>query len=148
MKHVYRCDHCSYVGTEEDVRNHESICCNNYLYVDIDGNPVHVGDKVWKWIDCIEAVVVEIDTKQKTGEPYFKLMTNDGEHEFAFGRDITICEPDVHDRINSLILMEATMYLANKESEWVYLSSALDACRKRLYGRFLDRVCKEGYLKY
>ena len=30
MKPVYKCDYCSYMGTEEEVKEHEPVCSNNY----------------------------------------------------------------------------------------------------------------------
>lgn len=30
MKPVYKCDYCSYTGTEEEVKAHEEKCFNNY----------------------------------------------------------------------------------------------------------------------
>ena len=30
MKQVYKCDYCSYMGTEEEVKKHEPTCHNNY----------------------------------------------------------------------------------------------------------------------
>ena len=30
MKPVFKCDYCQHIGTEEDVREHESICMENY----------------------------------------------------------------------------------------------------------------------
>lgn len=30
MKPVYKCDYCSFMGTEEEVRNHEPLCHENY----------------------------------------------------------------------------------------------------------------------
>ena len=30
MKPLYRCDYCTYTGTEEEVNNHEAICIKNY----------------------------------------------------------------------------------------------------------------------
>lgn len=30
MKPVYKCEYCSYMGTEEDVKEHEPVCSNNY----------------------------------------------------------------------------------------------------------------------
>ena len=30
MKPVYKCDYCDFMGTEEDVRKHESECYHNY----------------------------------------------------------------------------------------------------------------------
>lgn len=30
MKQVFKCDYCSFMGTEDEVREHESICTNNY----------------------------------------------------------------------------------------------------------------------
>lgn len=30
MKPVYKCDYCSYMGTEEEVKDHESKCFDNY----------------------------------------------------------------------------------------------------------------------
>lgn len=30
MKPVFKCDYCKFMGTEEEVREHESICVYNY----------------------------------------------------------------------------------------------------------------------
>lgn len=30
MKPVFRCDYCSKMGTEEEIREHEPICTDNY----------------------------------------------------------------------------------------------------------------------
>lgn len=30
MKPVYKCDYCSYMGTEEEVKEHEPKCFDNY----------------------------------------------------------------------------------------------------------------------
>ena len=30
MKPVYKCDYCSFMGTEEEVRDHEPLCMENY----------------------------------------------------------------------------------------------------------------------
>lgn len=30
MKPVYKCDYCSFMGTEEEVREHEPLCNENY----------------------------------------------------------------------------------------------------------------------
>lgn len=30
MKPVFKCDHCDFMGTEEEVKRHEPICRNNY----------------------------------------------------------------------------------------------------------------------
>lgn len=30
MKPVFKCDYCSHMGTEEEVREHELICMDNY----------------------------------------------------------------------------------------------------------------------
>ena len=30
MKPVFKCDYCEFMGTEEDVKNHENTCINNY----------------------------------------------------------------------------------------------------------------------
>ena len=30
MKPVYKCDYCSYMGTEEEVKEHEHKCFDNY----------------------------------------------------------------------------------------------------------------------
>ena len=30
MKQVYKCDYCSFMGTEDEVREHELICIDNY----------------------------------------------------------------------------------------------------------------------
>lgn len=30
MKPVFKCDYCSKMGTEEEIREHESVCMDNY----------------------------------------------------------------------------------------------------------------------
>ena len=30
MKPVYKCDYCSFMGTEDEVREHEPLCYENY----------------------------------------------------------------------------------------------------------------------
>ena len=30
MKQVYKCDYCTFMGTEEEVKEHEPKCINNY----------------------------------------------------------------------------------------------------------------------
>ena len=30
MKPVFKCDYCNFMGTEEEVREHEPICTDNY----------------------------------------------------------------------------------------------------------------------
>lgn len=30
MKPVFKCDYCNFMGTEEEVKEHEPICMNNY----------------------------------------------------------------------------------------------------------------------
>ena len=30
MKPVYKCDYCSHMGTEDEIREHEPVCMSNY----------------------------------------------------------------------------------------------------------------------
>lgn len=62
MKPVFKCDYCSKMGTEEEIREHEPICTENYdrrsCYTCIH-KKLTVKDKEWRY-ECKAGIEVPV----------------------------------------------------------------------------------------
>lgn len=87
MKPVFKCDYCSFMGTEEEVKKHESTCVNNYdrksCYTCQHKGMPHMVNKLAKYncnkgIDIPEGKIVEFcvayERKELSENPFVNLF--------------------------------------------------------------------------
>lgn len=89
MKPVYKCDYCKFMGTEEEVREHELNCMDNYdrrsCYTCKYRGMAHIVDKLVKY-ECNKRInvpagsIIEFcksyERKPKPDSPYSDLITS------------------------------------------------------------------------
>jgi len=88
MKPVYKCDYCSKMGTEEEIREHELTCMDNYdrksCYTCQHRGKINMVNKLVKYecakeIDIPEGKIFEFcqsyERKDKSNGLYDDLMT-------------------------------------------------------------------------
>lgn len=89
MKPVYKCDYCKFMGTEEEVKEHEPSCMDNYdrrsCYTCQHRGALSVVNKLAKYeckkeIDIPEGKIFEFckqyERKEKSDDPISSFMTD------------------------------------------------------------------------
>ena len=89
MKPVFKCDYCKFMGTEEEVKEHEPTCMDNYdrrsCYTCQNRGRLSMANNLVKYecgkeIDIPEGKIIEFcpmyTRKEKSDNPFDFLMTD------------------------------------------------------------------------
>jgi len=82
MKPLYRCDYCSEIGTEEEIKKHEATCTKNYNLKSCWTCKHYGGIKSWKDINSLQVscklgVEISVNTVPQNCPSYERYKEDD-----------------------------------------------------------------------